>query len=109
MNKYEEKLLNILEMYNEMSLWIEDNSCKIGFSYIEIEKFEDDYNPSFEIVMADNSKVPIYEECHLEELMTRLDEKFVITKDKAIEGNFVSWEEFKKAVDGEIEIDICSV
>lgn len=109
MNKYEKRLLNILELYDEMGLWIEDDSCKIGFSYIEIEKFENGHNPSFEIIRAENNKVPIYEEYYLEELMINLDEKFVITKDKAIEGNFVSWDEFKKAVDGEISIDILSV
>lgn len=107
MNKYDKEFYSLCCLTGMKGFWFENDIVAIGFSFCEIsvdDDFEIDYMESEEdyVCMAvDEGSIS-----HCFEVDNE-DVKFCFTKLDAIDGNFITWEEFKNKVDdGSLKVQI---
>lgn len=96
--KYYKDIKIIEEWYNfdYFKLWAKDDNVKIGFSYINIEsRYDDKFGFEDENGTFEEFVIGTYDEY----FKKFPDLKFCFTVDKALDGNFINWEEFCSRVD----------
>lgn len=99
MNKYEKVLTNILDAYADTGIWVEDKDFKVGFTYIELGIEVENDEIQFVDAYPENDDLGVESEYSLEEFMSSLPMRFVVTVDKAFDDCFITWDEFKKEID----------
>lgn len=96
MNAKEKLFVDIMDMYTDPGIFVEDDDIRVGYSFIEVNIYNDE--DGFDITAYpendDRFDYPIETET-VNGLFDKLENaRFVITEDKAREGNFVTWKEF---------------
>lgn len=110
MSKYNDKFNDILNIYKDTGFWYKNKNVKIGFSYANVYI---DYDDGAINVDAEDEEVFSMSDftygCWDDFFDDFKDLKFVFTVDCAIEDNFITWNEFKKVVDGKLNKGIFSL
>ena len=112
MNKYEEKMTNVVQDFSD-GIWFKNDNVKVGYSFAETVC---DYKNLPYGVEGDIFIISEYEDIlksaiynNWEDVFkNNLDVKFVINKDCAEKGNFITWQQFKDALDDKGKVDIVS-
>ncbi len=105
MNKYEEILDGLIYETGSEGSWFKNDMIKIGVSFAEC--YIDDgiliHSEEDAILISDS-----YE--NWEEVFGKNEDlKFVITLECAESQNFVTWQEFKDAIDGDKQLNIATL
>ena len=107
MNKYEEKMTSVVRDFSG-GIWFKNEDVKVGYSFAEtIFNYGVDgdvfviseYDGILSTLLYDN----------WEDLFAQNpDVEFAITRDCAHNGNFVTWQQFKDALDDKSRVNIVS-
>lgn len=106
--KYENALMSGIKAFSEHSFWFKNDNVKVGYSYASIDI--DDECGYFTVFSEDENVVESGDyDGWWDFFENNEDVQFVITRDCAEDNEFVTWDQFKAAIDGGDKIHICTL
>lgn len=102
MDKYEQAFNDSLNEFIVTGFWFKNECVKIGFSYAEVDFDSNDNSISIGTDCESALNEYIYENWNdFFEHFPNLE--FILTKDLALDDNFITWGDFKDIIDGKLK------
>ena len=109
MNKYEEKMTQLVKDFSD-GIWFKNDNVKVGYSFAEVfidDTDENDFSINIESEEQDLLSSDLFDSW--EDVFKQTPNlEFVISRDCAERGNFITWQQFKDALDDKGKVDIVS-
>ena len=97
-SKYEKEFMNLIKEYTDWKFYVPTDEHSSGFNMVEITDWNDTYDSDEENECTDSNIT-------FEDLVNKYP-KFALMRDYAYYEKWTTWQEFKDAIDGKIEIDL---